>query len=151
MDQGPPNVYEERPGDPVSPTLCNKVPTIEDDKAIMEVLNRAVHEIKERTGMSLTITAIDPTESVYGSSIMGYQSPNKSYLRFEDAPTKTKTRFVRVESLHHGTHLGAIHWHAQWRQYCFFPYIDTVWSIGCMIEVQACIDHMMSLRKVGHP
>lgn len=71
----------------------------------------------------------------------------ETYLRFEEVSTKTRTRFFRVISLHRGNNLGAVYWHPQWRQYCFFPGIDTVWSAGCMREIEEFIESLMNERR----
>jgi len=71
------------------------------------------------------------------------------YLLFEESPTKTKTRFFKVLAVRDGHNLGAVYWHPRWRQYCFFPDLDTVWSSGCLREVEAFIDGLMNERRRG--
>jgi len=71
----------------------------------------------------------------------------EKYIRFvemeQKPPRKTKT--LMVVSVHHNDVLGEIRWH--WRQYCFFPSVDTVWSSSCMQEVQDKIQELMSARR----
>ncbi len=43
--------------------------------------------------------------------------------------------------------LGEIKWFAQWRQYCFFPEDDCVFSKGCMSDINNFIEQLMDLRK----
>ena len=73
----------------------------------------------------------------------------KKYIRFVEMeqPPGRVTKVVMVVSIHHNDALGEIRWHGPWRQYCFFPDIDTVWSRGCMQEVQDKILQLMSARR----
>lgn len=43
--------------------------------------------------------------------------------------------------------LGVIKWNSGWRQYCFFPTQDTVFSMGCLDDISDFIDTEMSKRK----
>ena len=45
--------------------------------------------------------------------------------------------------------LGFVKWYAPWRQYCFFPDKDMVYSRGCMREINEFIDLLMDDRKNG--
>ena len=47
------------------------------------------------------------------------------------------------------TFLGTLQWYGPWRQYCFFPEYDTVWSAGCLRDVQAFLDGLAEERKKG--
>ena len=47
--------------------------------------------------------------------------------------------------------LGFIKWYAPWRQYCFFPIEDTIWSKGCLEEVNQYITQLMGAHKNGYP
>jgi len=46
-----------------------------------------------------------------------------------------KTGVWEVNSRNHGFLLGKIQWNGQWRQYCFFPEVETVWSEGCLRDL----------------
>jgi len=73
----------------------------------------------------------------------------EKYIRFvemEQTPARA-TKVLMVVSIHHNDALGEIRWHGPWRQYCFFPDLDTVWSRGCMQEVQDKIQELMSARR----
>lgn len=39
-----------------------------------------------------------------------------------------------------GDELGVVHWHAPWRQYCYFPTYQAVYSKGCMNDICDFID-----------
>jgi len=40
--------------------------------------------------------------------------------------------------------IGRIEWYGPWRQFCFFPDAGTVWSAGCLDDIQ---DMLRSLAK----
>jgi hypothetical protein len=56
-----------------------------------------------------------------------------------------KTDEYLVEN--NGSILGNIKWHGAWRQYCFFPRGNTVFSAGCMQELKQFIEQLMEERK----
>ena len=57
------------------------------------------------------------------------------YLHVVELESKSKTKVYAVHSKHHGDLLGIIKWYAPWRQYCFFPEPETVWSNSCLREI----------------
>ncbi len=73
----------------------------------------------------------------------------KSYIEFNLLEQKEKTAIYEVQSLSCGTKLGIIKWYAPWRQYCFFPKSDTLWSIGCLNEVISFIQELKNKRAAG--
>ena len=42
--------------------------------------------------------------------------------------------------------LGQIRWHGPWRQYCYFPTVQAVYSAGCLADIQAFIEQLMAER-----
>lgn len=75
----------------------------------------------------------------------------KYYVDFEVIPkksyeTKRKTDKYSVFAKSDGEALGIIKWYAPWRQYCFFPENNTVWSKGCLSEVQDFLAKLMLER-----
>lgn len=64
-------------------------------------------------------------------------------IKIEDKP---KTSVFAVESKHE-EQLGIIKWFPQWRQYCFFPKDDCVFSLGCMIDINHFINQLKDERK----
>jgi len=71
----------------------------------------------------------------------------KKYVEFELVATKSKTNVYSVLSRSSGDFLGEIKWYGPWRQYCFFPAQQTVWSKGCLAEVNSFIQKLMDKRK----
>jgi len=48
--------------------------------------------------------------------------------------------------------LGEIRWHPHWRQYCYFPDRETVWSASCLEDLksflkEANMEHRWKLAK----
>ena len=71
------------------------------------------------------------------------------YLSFDELiiiGKKTKTVLVRSKSS--GDTLGTIKWYCAWRQYCFYPNADTLWSKGCLDDVNNKIRQLMEERKI---
>lgn len=73
----------------------------------------------------------------------------KPWLRFHDEPTSParKTKIVTVISNHDGTAIGQIRWYSQWRQYTFQPFKDTIYSDGCLREIQDRIFELAAARR----
>ncbi len=57
------------------------------------------------------------------------------YLYFTLIANKPKTRVFGVCSKSSDVQLGIIKWHGPWRQYCFFPASDTLYSRGCLQDI----------------
>lgn len=55
---------------------------------------------------------------------------------------KTRTSIWECRTLQDGV-LGEVKWYGPWRQYCFFPDGYTVFSAGCMDDIN---DFMRNLR-----
>jgi len=66
------------------------------------------------------------------------------YLRFIklERPPSKKTDIILIDSVSGNYTLGRIQWYAPWRQYCFFPYEETVWNTGCMEDVYEVINEL---------
>ena len=71
----------------------------------------------------------------------------REYLEFRHLFDKPKTSVYAVFSKSNGKELGRIFWYAPWRQYCFFPVSETVWSRGCLQQIQDFINKLMEERK----
>lgn len=44
--------------------------------------------------------------------------------------------------------LGVVKWYPGWRQYCFFPKMGTVFSGGCLKDIDEFIHTQMDKRRV---
>jgi len=71
------------------------------------------------------------------------------YLRFIklERPPSKKTDIILIDSVSGNYTLGRIEWFGRWRQYCFFPYEETVWNIGCMKEVYEVLEDLKNKRN----
>ena len=70
----------------------------------------------------------------------------KSYIEFVEVEKKPKTSVYEIRA-RSGGRLGIIKWNGPWRRYCFLPDGETIWSSGCMQEVQDFIDNLMRSRR----
>lgn len=59
------------------------------------------------------------------------------YLRFqkEPRPANRKTDVFSCRNKTTGTELGKVKWHGPWRQYCYFPTVQAVYSAGCLRDI----------------
>lgn len=68
------------------------------------------------------------------------------YLDFvldEPHPRRT-THLVHVVRITSRERLGEISWYGSWRQYVFVPDSNTIWSAGCLDEVQRYVTKMQT-------
>lgn len=69
------------------------------------------------------------------------------YIIIEKIDEKPKTNVYRVNNKKSNDSLGVIKWFGNWRQYCFFPSFFTVYSKGCLNDIQDFIQKIMNERK----
>jgi hypothetical protein len=70
------------------------------------------------------------------------------YIHFENySNPKQKTGRWMCVNNNHGTWLGEVKWYPGWRQYCFNPASDTVFSKGCLEDINNFIQQLMDGRK----
>lgn len=68
------------------------------------------------------------------------------FIRFVEAPqTGTTTRWDCWS--HRDGDLGQVHWYGAWRQYCYFPSENTVFSAGCLKDITDFIKWLMDERR----
>ena len=66
------------------------------------------------------------------------------YIYFEMVSDTGKTSRWACYNNSSNDLLGDVYWYPSWRQYCFFPSFDTVFSAGCLEDVNT---FMRDLRK----
>ena len=71
---------------------------------------------------------------------------DSKYLDFVELAPKPKTKVWLVQSKSDEFGLGEIKWYANWRQYCFFPTNDSVWSVGCLEDIKRFISEANETR-----
>lgn len=75
----------------------------------------------------------------------------KTYIRFQEIikiNKKTKT-FLIINNTYNNV-LGEIKWNSKWRQYCFYPVNETIFSVGCLNDINNQITELMNERKNLH-
>jgi len=69
------------------------------------------------------------------------------YINFSLIEQKAKTGVYECRNNKVNDVLGIVKWFAPWRQYCYFPSVQAVYSRGCLADIQKFIDHVDSLRQ----
>ena len=71
------------------------------------------------------------------------------YIAVTRAPKdpKRKTAVFEIRNRRSGDKLGDVRWYGPWRQFCFFPLTGTVWSKGCLYNIQDLIVQAMEDRR----
>jgi len=69
------------------------------------------------------------------------------YIYIIQTKKHEKTEEYTVVNRKSGTPLGWIKWYGAWRQYCFFPWFDSVFNIECLKFVSEYIEKLMEERK----
>jgi hypothetical protein len=71
------------------------------------------------------------------------------FIRFDIVPglEQRKTRVYVCRNNRHETYLGKVSWDGQWRQYCFSPGTETIFSAGCLADIQHFIGQLMDDRR----
>jgi len=57
-----------------------------------------------------------------------------------------KTRDYHLVNRQSDDTIGVIRWYGGWRQWCFFPAASSIWSDGCLADVQ---DFIARLKGAG--
>ena len=57
------------------------------------------------------------------------------YLEFNTLEQKPKTKVIEIISKRGRERLGIIKWFPRWRQYAFFPEVDTIFNVECLNDI----------------
>jgi hypothetical protein len=70
------------------------------------------------------------------------------YLRFVELPRKPERRTGNYSCQNRSSsqELGKVMWHGPWRQYCYFPTVQAVYSAGCLRDMAEFLE---GLKAVG--
>jgi hypothetical protein len=71
------------------------------------------------------------------------------YLIFVVQQSTGKTSRYHCTTKSAGALLGEVKWHSPWRQYCYFPQIQAVYSAGCMTDIAHFVKQLNDARKAG--
>ena len=70
------------------------------------------------------------------------------YIYFVEVPNHGRTtKFFHGRNNKMDLCLGVIRWDRGWRQYCFYPNAETMFSKGCLEDVNDFIGQLMDERK----
>jgi hypothetical protein len=65
------------------------------------------------------------------------------YLVFIEKENRTgKTAIFECRNKKSQTVLGLIKWYGAWRQYCYFPVVQAVYSDGCLDDISNFINQL---------
>lgn len=71
------------------------------------------------------------------------------FIHFEEVHDSV-ARVTKVYSCRNnrsGDELGEIRWYGAWRQYCYFPTVQAVYSAGCLRDIDSFVTALMDERK----
>ncbi len=57
------------------------------------------------------------------------------YIHFEKIEDKPKTSVWSCRNNNSNVELGKICWNGSWRQYCYYPTVQAVYSVGCLHDI----------------
>jgi hypothetical protein len=70
------------------------------------------------------------------------------YLEFVELENDGRiTKRFDVRSKRRDFSLGEIAWHGAWRQYAFFPWMQTLFNRDCLRDIAEFLDKLMEERK----
>ena len=58
-----------------------------------------------------------------------------------------KTSIWECRNKNSQTVLGLIKWYVSWRQYCYFPVVQAVYSAGCLDDISQFINQLKEERS----
>ena len=70
------------------------------------------------------------------------------YMIAQLCERKPKTAVYDIVSVRH-VKLGQIKWYSPWRQYCFFPEIETLYNSVCMQELVKFLLALNTAKRKG--
>ena len=60
---------------------------------------------------------------------------DKKFIEFNLVEQKKKTSIYAVRNIKSQSIIGWVKWYPNWRQYCFFPELETIYSDGCLKDI----------------
>ncbi len=64
------------------------------------------------------------------------------YLTFEHVPLEKKKGLYECKNINSRMTLGTVEYYPQWRQYCYFPKVQAVYSVGCLEDIAEFIKQL---------
>lgn len=62
------------------------------------------------------------------------------YIHFIKKENKPKTSVWSCRNNTSTAELGEVKWYPAWRQYCYFPTVQAVYSVGCLEDINTFIE-----------
>ena len=69
------------------------------------------------------------------------------YIHFVKIEDKPKTSIYSCRNNKSNDELGIIKWYPGWRQYCFMPIGECVFSVGCLEDINNFINKITKVLK----
>lgn len=69
------------------------------------------------------------------------------YIHFVVKSKTEKTKIWSCRNNLSGKELGIVKWNSQWRQYCYYPTIQAVYSMSCMEDIIHFINWAMVMKN----
>lgn len=69
------------------------------------------------------------------------------YINIIQTRENPKTNIYTVYNKQYETTLGIIKWYSAWRQYCFYPWTNSIFNKDCMRFIADFMDILMKERK----
>lgn len=69
------------------------------------------------------------------------------YILFNEIHSKNKTKKFECLTTRGDQKLGEVEWYRYWRQYCFFPEENVVFSKGCLDDISDFLSSIKNLRN----
>jgi len=89
-------------------------------------------------------------DTIRDPSIPPHTDVTYPYIHFEFLPKKkptAKTTAWSCRNTSSGTEMGQVRWYGPWRQYCFFPVPNTVYSEGCLSDITDFLEQLKTARR----
>lgn len=68
------------------------------------------------------------------------------FIHFERIEKKARISVWGCHNNSNDTLLGVVRWEYAWRQYCFYPEPNIVFSVGCMEDITHFIKHLRTFE-----
>ncbi len=72
---------------------------------------------------------------------------NYQFINFKLVEHKPKTSVYSCCNNKSGGELGVVKWYSAWRQYCYFPTVQAVYSKGCLADIKDFIEQLNEVRR----
>ena len=78
---------------------------------------------------------------------MNKDSLKYKHIHFKLFEQKAKTKVYMCHNNNSNDSLGIVKWYPAWRQYCYCPTNQSVYSNGCLDDIKDFITQLMEERK----